>query len=339
MNIGSSIIPEAANSLAVALIASSRAPVLLLDGDLTLIGASATFCHAFGIHPAGIAGGKLSDLGGGEWDVPQLESLLRATLSGNAEIEAYEMDLKREGQEPRCLVINAQMLDYSDAENVRLLLTVADVTDARLAEKLKDDLLREKAILLRELQHRVANSLQIIASVLMQSAKKVKSEETRSHLHDAHNRVMSVAAMQQQLAASTLGDVELRPYFTDLCRSIGASMIRDHKQLALEVTGDESITSADDSVSLGLIVTELVINALKHAFPGHRKGRIIVDYQSYGAQWTLRLSDNGIGMPAGHESSKAGLGTTIIEALATQLDATVFVASANPGTMVSVAHV
>ena len=73
-------------------------------------------------------------------------------------------------------------------------LAVADVTAARAADKLKDDLLREKAILLQEVQHRVANSLQIIASVLLQSARKVQSEETRGHLKDAHNRVMSVAA-------------------------------------------------------------------------------------------------------------------------------------------------
>ena len=65
---------------------------------------------------------------------------------------------------------------------MRLLLSVSDVTDARLAERLKDDLLREKAILYQELQHRVANSLQIIASVLMQSARRVPSAETRSHL-------------------------------------------------------------------------------------------------------------------------------------------------------------
>ena len=76
-----------------------------------------------------------------------------------------------------------------------------DVTDARIAEKLKDDLLKEKAVLLQELQHRVANSLQIIASVLMQSARRVQSDEARTHLQQAHQRVMSVASLQHHLAA------------------------------------------------------------------------------------------------------------------------------------------
>lgn len=339
MNTRAPILSEAANNLALAVIASSDAPLLLLAGDLTVIAASTSFCLAFDLDPASVPGRLLSELGAGEWDVPQLRSLLDATLGGHAEIDAYEMDLKREGQKDRCLVLHARKLDYDDADNVRLLLTVTDVTDTRLAEKLKDDLLREKAILLRELQHRVANSLQIIASVLMQSAKKVKSNEARSHLHDAHSRVMSVAAMQQQLAASTLGDVELQPYFTDLCRSIAASMIRDPKQLSLEVTGDESVTSADVSVSLGLIVTELVINALKHAFPGHRKGKISVDYQSNGAQWALSVTDNGVGMPADHDSAKSGLGTTIIAALATQLNANVQIADVKPGTSVSIVSI
>jgi two-component sensor histidine kinase len=220
---------------------------------------------------------------------------------------------------------------------VRILLSVSDVTDARLAEKLKDDLVREKAVLLQELQHRIANSLQIIASILMQSARKAPSG-TRTHLYDAHRRVMSVAAVQQQLMASRLGDVELRPYFTELCGSIAASMIRDPKQLSLDVTVDGSITSANISVSLGLIVTELVINALKHAFPGRRPGNIAVDYRSDATHWALSVRDNGVGMPKDIESQKPGLGTSIVDALTRQLDAEIAVADAKPGVLVTVTH-
>ncbi|HZK99601.1 MAG TPA: histidine kinase dimerization/phosphoacceptor domain -containing protein [Caulobacteraceae bacterium] len=328
--------PEAALSLALAVIASSTAPVVLLDGDLTIVAASASFFRSFGIDPASAPDRPLFALGAGEWDVAQLRSLLKSTLSGSAEIDAYEMDLVREGRQTRHLVLNARKLDYADAENVRLVLAVADVTDARASEKIKDDLIREKAILLQEIQHRVANSLQIIASVLLQSARKVDSEETRTHLHEAHQRVMSVAAVQRQLAASQLSGVALRPYLADLCESIGASMIRDHKQLSLAVSADESVTTADVSVSLGLIVTELVINALKHAFPGRRTGKISVAYASDGPKWTLSVDDDGVGMPADAASLKPGLGTSIVEALAKQLHARVHVADANPGTAVSV---
>src|SRR5438128_2593304 len=78
-------------------------------------------------------------------------------------------------------------------------------------------------------------ALRIIASVLMQTARRVQSEETRGYLHDAHHRIMSVASMQRQLAVTRQGSVELGPYLTELCASIGASMIRDHKKVVLNV--------------------------------------------------------------------------------------------------------
>jgi two-component system, sensor histidine kinase PdtaS len=337
--------PDATLNLALALVGSSSAPLLLLDGDLSVIAASLSFCEAFGVEPSSVAGRPLFALGDGAWDVPQLRALLGATARGDADIQAYEMDLKSAGRETRRLVLNVKKLDYGDSRHVRLVVAVLDLTEARAAEKQrdalmheKDGLLREKGILLQEVQHRVANSLQIIASVLLQSARKVQSEETRVHLHDAHNRVMSIASVQQQLAVSRLGDVVLRPYLEQLCQSLGASMIHDRDQLSVEVDADESATSADISVSLGLIVTELVINALKHAFPGHRKGKILVGYRGSPSSWTLTVSDNGVGMPKDADSAKSGLGTSIVQALAAQLQAQLSVSDAGPGTRVEVVH-
>jgi len=323
-------------TLAIAMVESSSAPLLLLDGQLTVIAASRSFCDSFGIDPASIDGRVLPALGDGEWAVPQLAELLRVTASGQAEVEAYEMDLERDGMPSRCLVLNARKLDYDDPGSVRLLLAVTDVTDVRANDKLKDNLIREKAILLQELQHRVANSLQIIASVLMQSARGVQSDETRGHLYDAHSRILSVANVQRQLAVSSMTDVELRPYLRDLCQSIAASMIRDRGQISLEVGVDDSIRSPDASVSIGLIVTELVINALKHAFPAHRPGKILVAYRAHGEGWTLTVSDDGIGMPTDPALAKPGLGTGIVTALAQQLGASMTTADAAPGTIVSI---
>ncbi len=335
--------PVVADALALALVASSDAPIILLDGEFGVVAASASFARTFQIDPGDFdpdeaTARSLFSLGSGEWDVPQLRSLLRATLSGAADVDADEMDLERAGRATRRLVITAHRLAYGHAAETRLLLAVTDVTDARLAERLKDDLLREKAILYQELQHRVANSLQIIASALMQSARRIASAQTRSHLYDAHSRVMSVASLQHQLAASSVGEVQLRAYFRELCQSIGASMIQDHDKLRLSVDADDSVALADVSVSLGLIVTELVINALKHAFRGVRGGDIVVSYRSKAADWTLSVSDNGVGMPKGRVVPKPGLGTSIVEALAKQLHATVDLADVGPGLRVSIAH-
>jgi len=324
------------DSLALAVVAASNEPLLLLDAEENVIAASQTFCAAF-LSSQIIDGRPLASLGSGEWNVPQLSALLQATASGFADVAGYEMDLKRPGLPTRQLVLHAHKLNYADTEHVRIILSVSDMTERRLGDRQKDDLVREKAILLQELQHRVANSLQIIASVLLQSARSTPSDETRAHLSDAHDRVMSVASLQRQLAASTLGDVELKKYFTDLCRSIGASMIHDRSLISIVVECDDSLTSADISVSLGLIVTELVINGLKHAFPAKRRGTITVAYNSHQQDWSLTVCDDGVGMPVDRES-KPGLGTSIVEALARQLSAEIIVTDGKPGTHVKVRH-
>jgi two-component sensor histidine kinase len=318
---------EAVSTLAV--VALSNEPLLFLSQDLTIIAASLSFCAAFQIDPAAVAGRKIADLGAGEWASPKIGSLLKATASGVAQIEAYEIELVRNDRETLCLLLNARKIDGDSG--VRLLLSITDITHARAAARKMDDLVREKEILMREVQHRVANSLQIIASVLMQSARKVQSEEVRAHLADAHSRVLSIATVQRKLAQSITGDVSLRPYLTELCESLAASMIRDPTQLSLVVNADDSYVTANASVSIGLIVTELVINALKHAFTDHRRGVIVIDYRSQGKSWKLSVSDDGVGMPSGRSGAKPGLGSGIVDALARQLRGRILMTDAAPG--------
>lgn len=329
---------DAALSLTLAIVGSSPGPLLLLDGDLNIVAASASFSNVFDVDAASATGRPLSSLGAGEWAIPRLRSLLDATLSGAAKIEAYEVDLKRPGRGTRQLVVHAQQLVYLDLENRRLLLAVSDVTDVRADEKIKDDALRQNLILLQEVRHRVANSLQIIASVLLQNARKSQSDETRGHLHDAHHRVMSIAALERQLAGSGEGAVELDAYFKSLCDSIAASMIADSQKLSLSVAGPGGVVEARVSVSLGLIVTELVINALKHAFPGGRPGKIVVACDFRQPSWSLSVSDDGVGMPRDPALIRTGLGTSIVEALAKQLLATVEIGPAHPGARVVITH-
>jgi two-component system, sensor histidine kinase PdtaS len=336
---------EATDGLAVALVTASNTPLLLMAANMGVVAASKSFCRDFEIDEASTRGQQLFSLGEGEWDVPQLRTLLKNTMAGAFNVPAYEMDLVRRGQKVRRLAIYPSKLDFADAGNSRLVVAVSDVTAVREAEKRhtdslreKDDRLRDNAILLKELGGRVANSLQIIASVLLQSAQRVASDETRGHLYDAHNRVLSVAAVQRQLSVTDPGVVHLETYLNDLCDSLGASMIRDPNQVSLEVTVDSAVTTAEGSVSLGLIVTELVINALKHAFPDHRKGKISVSYRCKADTWALSVADDGVGTPGGDFAGKGGLGSSLVEALANQLEARVESTNANPGSLVRVIH-
>jgi two-component sensor histidine kinase len=116
-------------------------------------------------------------------------------------------------------------------------------------------------------------------------------------------------------------------------------MIAEPGSQTVSVVADDSVMSSDRSVSIGLIVTELVINALKHAFPqGTMGGSITVTFASTPLGWVLTVADDGVGLAGDHAPSKAGLGTGIVNALAGQLAATVAVTNANPGTLISVTH-
>ncbi len=321
----------------MAVVTSSPAPLLLLDGQLIIISASRSFCEVFGADATELTGQSLYALDAGEWDSPQLRSLMAVSVAGEGTTDAGEIDLKRPRQPVRHLVVQARRLEYLDLDQTRILVAVTDVTDARADAALKEAALRENGVLLQEVRHRVANSLQIIASVLLQNARKTESVETRDHLKNAHHRVMSVAALERLLSTSEDGEVEVHTYFSRLCESISASMIDEIDQISLTVTGGEGVVEARISVSLGLIVTELVINALKHAFPDGRHGTITVDYNFHGPNWILCVRDDGVGMPQ-TAPARTGLGTSIVAALAVQLGASVDVTPKHPGTQVSIKH-
>ena len=230
---------------------------------------------------------------------------------------------------------------YEEGSHTTILLGIADVTRQRVLEREKDDLLRQKDVLLEEIQHRVANSLQIITGIILLKAKTVDSEETRVHLQDAHKRVMSVAAVQQHLHASaTSGSIEMGPYLSRLCETLATSMIGENRPISLKVSGEGGSATSRQAESLGLIATELVINSLKRAFSENTKdGQITVAYEVSGTDWKLSIADNGVGEPDGvFAQPKTGLGTGIVKALAQQLGAKVETLAGPEGTTVSVTH-
>jgi chemotaxis protein methyltransferase CheR len=263
-------------------------------------------------------------------------------------MENYEVEQQLPEIGKRTMLLNARKVFYEGNSHTTILLGIEDVTTRRALEREREELLQrqqallcEKDVLLEELEHRVGNSLQIIAAIILMKSRMVKSEETRVELQDAHNRVMAVAAVQRHLHVSgPTGPVAMAPYLTTLCDSLKSSMIGEDHAATLKVTSDEGSVTSREAVSLGLIVTELILNALKHAFPHDRADReIAVGFDVSGTNWKLSVADNGIGTPVGvFAQPKSGLGTSIINALAQQLDAKVDVVSGPQGTSVSVAH-
>ena len=115
-------------------------------------------------------------------------------------------------------------------------------------------------------------------------------------------------------------------------------MIIDDRPVLLRVEAGEGSTTSEQAVSMGLIATELVINALKHAFPGGAKGEIVVGFESTPSAWRLAVSDNGVGISPRLADApvRSGLGTSIVEALTRQLGGRITTSAASPGTAVSI---
>ena len=337
-----------ARLFAQVVIETLREPLVVLDGELNIQLASGSFHRYFDLTSTQTQDSGLFDLDGGAWETPGLRDLLRLAASGHATLESFELthDFPRIGQ--RTLLLHARKAPREIGMDDVLLLGFEDITARRTIEQEKerlqretDDLLRQKGMLLEEMEHRIVNSLQIIASILMLKARAVSSSETREHLQDAHRRVMSLAAVQQHLRSHKGQDlIEIGPYLKELSASLCQSMIGEGDPATLEVVAEDGALMSADAVSLGLIVTELVINALKYAFPDRSKpATITIRYETSGTDWKLSVSDNGIGRPQNSvRPAKPGLGTSLIMALARRLEAQVEIRSSPAGMNVSIAH-
>ncbi len=333
---------EDGRALAQAIVDTVREPLLVLDKDLRVVAASRSFYLTFRVNRQETQGQLLYALGDGQWDIPALRALLEKIAPDHSVLDDFEVEHEFPEIGQRVMLLNARKVFYERNNHTTILLAIEDITARRAAEREVQQLLHQKELLLEEMQHRIANSLQIIASILLLKASTVQSDETRAHLQDAHKRVLSVAAVQQHLRASGRGDpIEVGPYLSKLCATLANSMIGEKRSVSVEVSAGEGTASSSAAVSIGLIVTEGMINALKHAFPPDKKdGRIVVIYKVNGLDWKLSIADNGSGkLNQGPGAvAKAGLGTSIVNALAQQLNARVDLVTGAEGTIMTVSH-
>jgi PAS domain S-box-containing protein len=339
-NVQPSMEPDDHRGLAQAIVDTISEPLLVLDKDLRVVSANRSFYLKFGLSRQDVQGRPVSALGGGRWNIPALLFLLE-NVTEHTVMEDYEVEQDITDIEPCTMLLSARKVFYEDTSHATILVSFEDITERRAKERELRELLTQKDLLLLEIQHRVANSLQIIASILLIKARTVQSEEIRAHLKDAHRRVVSIAALQQQLqAVAEPGEaLAVGPYLSRLCEVLSASMIADNRPVALTVHAQGGTATSNQAMSIGLIVTELVINAFKYAFPIDRPDAAVhVTYEVADANWKLIVSDNGIGKLDRRQDTVPGLGTAILEALAKQLDAKLNVVMDARGTTVSITH-
>ncbi|MFN2108821.1 MAG: histidine kinase N-terminal 7TM domain-containing protein [Anaerolineae bacterium] len=210
-------------------------------------------------------------------------------------------------------------------ENARLYERAhREITERAQAEAKIKASLKEKEILLQEIHHRVKNNLQVISSLLNLQSQGIQDEKTLEVFQESQNRIRSMALIHEKLyRSSDLARVD----FAEYIRNLASFLIRSYKSRAvrLDLQAADIYLSIDDAVPCGLIVNELISNALKHAFVDGREGEICVMMQQLAdRQVRLVVRDNGVGLPKDVDYMNTGsLGLQLVTMLVEQLDGTI----------------
>ncbi|MCX7239725.1 MAG: PAS domain-containing protein [Burkholderiales bacterium] len=183
--------------------------------------------------------------------------------------------------------------------------------------------LREKEALLKEVHHRVKNNLQVITSLLRLESRRSTQADTSAVLRDMKGRIRSMALLHETLYRSgTFAAVDLAEHLRHIASHAMQAQSSHPQLIALEFATAPLRVGMDQAMPCGLLVNELISNCLKHAFPPGRAGRVCVALQPMGdgVQWSLRVSDTGVGLPADFaDRSQTSLGLQLVGDLAGQM--------------------
>lgn len=206
--------------------------------------------------------------------------------------------------------------------------------EIRAARDRFEALAAERALLLREMNHRVGNSLQIIMSMLHVQASAALNPEVQEALDAARGRVAAVAQVHRRLYTSDqVASVALDQYLVSLVEDLQVSARNGTAGITLSVEAMHVAIDPDRAVALGVVVTELVINASKYAYPDG-DGPVRIALKADGPQFLLSVEDDGVGLPENIEPSASGLGNRIVRAMAAKLGANLRFEPGGPGTRV-----
>jgi len=219
--------------------------------------------------------------------------------------------------------------DLAFLEGAANLLGMA-IERERHERSLKAALDRQQ-VLLKEMDHRVKNSLMIVSNMLHLQASEVGDEVLTQHLTEAAQRVMAVGKVHDQLSqGADVERMDIGRYIATVCRDLDASVsqcvIRTDAQPGIEIASDRAISTA-------LIVNELIANAAKYASPGRAGGEILVTLSAQDGELAISVRDEGDGLPADFDLARPkGLGMRIVTAFVGQLGGTLAIRRHNPGT-------
>ena len=182
---------------------------------------------------------------------------------------------------------------------------------------------RQNELLLKEIHHRVKNNLEMVKSLIALQSAKLEDGASKEAMLASQNRVQSMGIIHQKLyQGENLGSIEMKDYFINLGEGVLDTFNAEEK-VKIECAMDDLNLDVDTAVPIGLIVNELLTNALKYAFPEGAKGQINISLIKEDDDLLLKVTDNGIGKTEGSKPKGTGFGTQLIQLLTQQLNGTV----------------
>jgi len=206
---------------------------------------------------------------------------------------------------------------------------VYDTTDRKTIERKIREALKEKEVLLQEIHHRVKNNLQVISSILNLQSSYVQDPATLEILQESQNRIKSMSFIHETLyRTSDFSSINFSEYLRTLANNLIQTYGITKNKVRFYPNLDDVTIHIDQAIPCGLIVNELISNSLKYAFEGRESGDLFLDLKQSGTTIALRVSDNGIGLPAGFRYEKTdSLGVQLVYTLTEQLDGVIKVSS------------
>lgn len=244
----------------------------------------------------------------------------RATVQGGG-YHDLEYRIVRPDGEIRWVRDRAFPIANVSGEVYRIAGVVDDVTERKQAiEQIKASL-REKEVLLKEIHHRVKNNMQVITSLLSLQSKNIKDEQALSVFQDSQNRVKSMALIHETLYQSKdLSRIDFAEYLQKLVAHVSRSYHLRPEAVKININVDQVSLPIDMAVPCGLIINELASNSLKYAFPSDTRGEINIMFRRDDAQYVLRVSDTGVGLPDDFDPERGkSLGMKLVRMLTGQL--------------------
>jgi len=258
---------------------------------------------------------------------PAVQEELRRALERAAAGETVRYDEQVRVAEGRLITIDVTFSPLRDGDGrvTQIVGSAVDITERKRVEEALRQSLAEKSLLLREVHHRVKNNLQLVSSLLYFQERAAPTEDVRRLFYESRGRVKAMATIHEALyESSDLSRIDFSKYVVNVTSALMSGYERDREEVHLALDVHPVFLDIQVAVPCGLILNELVTNALKYAFPAGRRGVIRVAFsRDVDGHDRLVVSDDGVGLPLGVDPrASSTLGLRLVHTLAEQIGAT-----------------